>query len=177
MLGYDTCTHSRQSHLCRLGLLRSVLGPRCDSATNTTLQLVSSYFCFDTVRLTKSNAPLTKWYFTPGQSCARPPRTMTTECCCTLCPRLPLALVQHSIISIRTFTRNIRRNDLSSAQPDPRNLPLSGVGFLRLRCAHFQAYTLQLRPISQLSRSQFSRLLRYPSLPQDLYQCAFVGAR
>jgi hypothetical protein len=36
------------------------------------------------VILTKSSAPLTKWYFTPGQSCARPPRTMTTECCCTL---------------------------------------------------------------------------------------------
>jgi hypothetical protein len=31
--------------------------------------------------LTKSIAPRTKWYLTPGQSCARPPRTRTTECC------------------------------------------------------------------------------------------------
>ena len=60
MLGYDTCIHSRHCHLCRLRLLCSVLGPRCDSATNTTLQLVSLQSCCGTTRLTKSNAPLTK---------------------------------------------------------------------------------------------------------------------
>ena len=48
--------------------------PPCTSLAKST----SVAFC---VTHTKSNAPLTKWYFTPGQSCARPPRTMTTECC------------------------------------------------------------------------------------------------
>jgi hypothetical protein len=29
----------------------------------------------------RSSAPRTRWYRTPGQSCIRPPRTITTLCC------------------------------------------------------------------------------------------------
>ena len=36
--------------------------------------------------LTRSIAPLTRWYLTPGQSWLLPPLTNTTECCCTLWP-------------------------------------------------------------------------------------------
>lgn len=122
------------------------------------------------VCLTRSNAPLTKWYLTPGQSCARPPRTMTTECCCTLCPNHWLVFLPvDSTPLFHTFPWDIGRNDLARTQSDPRNLPLARVGFLRLRRSHFQTYALQLRPIPQLWRSEFSRLLRYPPLSQDLY--------
>jgi hypothetical protein len=33
------------------------------------------------IELTRSNAPLTRWYLTPGQSCDLPPLTSTTLCC------------------------------------------------------------------------------------------------
>lgn len=36
----------------------------------------------------RSSAPRTRWYFTPGQSWERPPRTRTTLCCWTLWPGL-----------------------------------------------------------------------------------------
>ena len=37
-------------------------------------------------RHTRSSAPLTRWYLTPGQSWLLPPRTSTTECCWMLWP-------------------------------------------------------------------------------------------
>ena len=33
-----------------------------------------------------SNLPRTMWYLTPGKSLTRPPRTITIECSCRLCP-------------------------------------------------------------------------------------------
>ena len=35
---------------------------------------------------TVSSTPRTMWYRTPGKSFTRPPRIMTTECSCRLCP-------------------------------------------------------------------------------------------
>jgi len=119
---------------------------------------------------TRSNAPRTKWYFTPGQSCARPPRTITTECCCTLCPihcdqrpSLPPNSKLH-----HTFTRYIRRYHLARTQPHPRNLALPRIRLLGLRRADLQTYAFELRPVLELWAAQFARALGAAALPEDL---------
>jgi hypothetical protein len=88
---------------CRfLGLLRTIFRSRRDSVCHSALFQISLDALSSIESLTKSNAPLTRWYFTPGQSCALPPRTITTECCCTLCPD-HLKLAGYSIAAILKF--------------------------------------------------------------------------
>lgn len=90
---------------------------------------------------TRSSAPRIKWYFTPGQSCARPPRTITTECCCTLCPihRTSASSKHYSSSSPlrHTFTWDISSDDSVRAQFDLCDLALRRVRFLGLHHRHF----------------------------------------
>lgn len=76
-----------------LGLLGTVFTPARRSVRNTTLftptlaiNLVREKETQGNQILTRSNAPRTRWYRTPGQSCDLPPRTSTTLCCWMLCP-------------------------------------------------------------------------------------------
>jgi hypothetical protein len=68
----------------------------------------------------------------------------------------------------RTFTRNIRRNNPPTAQPDPRNLPLARVGLLGLRSPDPQANALHLWPVDERGRCRLSRCLLGPAAAQDL---------
>jgi hypothetical protein len=67
-----------------------------------------------------------------------------------------------------TFTRNISRNNLPTAQPHPRNLPLARVRLLGLRGTHAQAHALHLRPVDERGRCGFARALLGSAAAQDL---------
>lgn len=85
--GLDARKSSEPSHRSVvLRLLCPILRAARDPVSYTTLQVVSigESLCERPMQHTKSIAPRTSLYFTPGQSCARPPLTNTTECCCTL---------------------------------------------------------------------------------------------
>lgn len=138
----------------RLGLLCAVLRAARDSVANSTLCHACQYLSPITQkepRLTRSIAPLTRWYLTPGQSCDLPPLTSTTECCWTLCPCKSVStyIPRLKCLHLLTFSWNVCRDNLPTAQPDPRNLALPRVGLLRLRRTHTQAHTLHLRSVGQ----------------------------
>lgn len=76
---------------------------------------------------TRSSAPRTKWYFTPGQSCALPPLTITTLCCCTLCPSPGIYAVITLPVLNRTLAifRSPEFGFLGFVVPTLRHTPLS----------------------------------------------------
>jgi hypothetical protein len=67
-----------------------------------------------------------------------------------------------------TFTRNVRRNNLPTAQPDPRNFPLARVWLLGLRRAHAQAHAFHLWPVDERGRCGFACALLRSAAAQDL---------
>jgi hypothetical protein len=137
-----------------LRLLGPVFRAACNPVAHTSLdihQRLSSKYKY--IFLTKSSAPLTRWYFTPGQSCDRPPLTSTTECCCTLCPIhqsvfLHHTQTRHSLFPL-TFPRYISPNKRPTTQPHPRNLTLPRIRFLRLHSRYTQAHPLQFGPVGK----------------------------
>lgn len=59
-----------------------------------------------------------------------------------------------------TFTRNIRRHHLPTAQPDSRRLPLAGIGLLRLRDTRLETHALHLGSADQRGGPRAARALR-----------------
>jgi hypothetical protein len=118
---------SSRSSLLRL--LRPILRPTRSSITNTTLSFISHALnlFFPLSKLTKSIAPLTKWYLTPGQSWLRPPLTSTTLCCCTLCPSPGIYAVTTLPVLNRTLAtfRSAELGFFGFVVPTLRQTPLS----------------------------------------------------
>ena len=69
---------------------------------------------------------------------------------------------------IHTFSRNISRNHPPTTQPNPRRLPLSRIGLLRLRRARLQTHALHLGSIHECWRSLFTSSLRDSAAASDL---------
>lgn len=178
------CTVPCEARLCgsSLGLLRSVLGSRCDPAANTPLHLVSqvdmrarsaSRHTYQ-VQRASDQMVLHTGAILRSPSSHHDDRMLLDVVTCALVSRLRSQ--PHTWLR-RTFAGDVGGNDLPCAQTHPGNLALARVGLLGLGCADLQAHALQLRPVRQLRRSQLSRPLLYPALAQHLDQRALVGAR
>lgn len=77
---------------------------------------------------------------------------------------------QHNrmLLHIVALAGDISRNNLPTAQPNPRNLPLPRVRLLRLRRAHAQAHALHLGSVDERGRCGFARALLGAAAAQDL---------
>lgn len=67
-----------------------------------------------------------------------------------------------------TFSRNISVYRLPTAQPDPRDFPLTRIGFLRVHNAHPHADAFQFRTIRHFRRCWTALWLRLSSASEDL---------
>lgn len=118
----DTALEATQSAIVPLNSRRSnriaLLSPRKQRKTKGKV-LVE--------KLTKSSAPLTKWYRTPGQSWLRPPRTRTTLCCWMLWPSPGMYAVMTFPVDSRTraVLRSPELGFLGFVMPTLTHTPLS----------------------------------------------------
>ena len=177
------CTVPCKARLCgggSLGLLRSVLGSRCDPAAHTSLHLVSQVDKRCVLRHTYQIQRAPDQMVLHTGAILRTPsshhddRMLLNVVTCALVSRL--CPQPHTGLR-RTFAGDVCGDDLPRAQTHPGDLALARVGLLGLGGADLQAHALQLRAVRQLRRSQLSHPLLYPALSQHLDQCALVGSR
>jgi hypothetical protein len=72
------------------------------------------------------------------------------------------------LLHIMSFARNIRRNNLATAQPDPCDFPLAGIRFLGLRGAYSQTHAFHLWTVHERWRCGFARALLGSAAAEDL---------
>jgi hypothetical protein len=79
------------------------------------------------------------------------------------------------LLHIMPLTRNIRRDDFSTAQSYSGDFALAGIGLLGLRGADSQTHAFHLRTVDERWRCGFARTLLGAAAAEDLVVCCFEG--
>jgi hypothetical protein len=145
---------SSSSSLIKLRLLRAILRASRDTVANTTLQKP----------LAPAKASLANRYTHQIKSASN---QMILHTRTILTPASPH---QHNrmLLHIMSLTRNISRNNLATAQSDPRNFALARIRFLGFRGSHAQTHAFHFGAVDERWRCGFARALLGSAAAEDL---------